>query len=244
MTLLEAIQSRHSVRTYIDKPIEANLVAILQEKVNEVNAEGNLHIQLVTNEPKAFKGKMAYGTFKGVSNYFAMVGPSTGSGTVSHLMSLSERIGYYGEQLVLLAQTLGLNTCWVGLTYNNIKEAYEKDKDEKLCCMIALGYGDDPGRNMKRKTAAQVSNLYDAAKGLVSDPIPNWFIAGVASALLAPTAVNQQKFFFRYMGKNENGTNRVKAERGFSLIGYTKMDLGIAKLHFEIGAGKDNFTWV
>ena len=74
MTLSEAIKSRHSVRKYIDKPIEENLVSILQEKVDEVNEKGGLHIQLVTNEPKAFKGKMAYGTFSGVTNYFAMVG--------------------------------------------------------------------------------------------------------------------------------------------------------------------------
>lgn len=235
MTLLEAIQSRHSVRKYIDKPIEDNLVRILQEKVNEVNAEGNLHIQLVTNEPKAFKGKMAYGVFSGVSNYFVMVGKKDSS-TGSAQASLSERVGYYGEQLVLLAQTLGLNTCWVGLTYNNIKEAYEKGDDEKLCCMIVLGYGDDPGRNIKRKTAKQVSN--------VSTVTPAWFKKGVAAALLAPTAVNQQKFHFEYVCPHGDGVHRVKAERGFSLIGYTKMDLGIAKYHFEIGAGKENFEWI
>ena len=227
-SLAQAINSRHSVRRYIDKPIEENLVRILQEKVNEVNAEGNLHIQLVTNEPKAFKGKMAYGVFSGVSNYFVMVGKKADD--------LSERIGYYGEQLVLLAQTLGLNTCWVGLTYNNIKEAYEKGNDEKLCCMIALGYGDDPGRNLKRKTAKQVSNA--------SDITPKWFRDGVAAALLAPTAVNQQKFHFEYVSPQGDGVHRVKADRGFSLIGYTKMDLGIAKYHFEIGAGKENFEWV
>ena len=147
---------------------------------------------------------------------------------------LSERIGYYGEQLVLLAQTLGLNTCWVGLTYNNIKEAYEKGNDEKLCCMIALGYGDDPGRNLKRKTVQQVSNA--------SDIIPAWFKKGVEAALLAPTAVNQQKFSFEYIGM-KNNRHIVKACKGFSLIGYTKMDLGIAKFHFEIGSGIDNFEW-
>jgi hypothetical protein len=27
------------------------------------------------------------------------------------------------------------------------------------------------------------------------------------------------------------------------MIGYTQMDLGIAKYHFEIGAGKENFIW-
>ena len=227
MTLLEAIRSRHSVRKYIDKPIKDSLVRILQEKVSEVNEKGNLHIQLVTNESKAFKGKMAYGTFSGVSNYFVMVGKKADD--------LSERVGYYGEQLVLLAQTLGLNTCWVGLTYNNIKEAYEKGNDEKLCCMIALGYGDDPGRNLKRKTVEQVSNA--------SDITPAWFKKGVEAALLAPTAVNQQKFSFEYVGM-KNNRHIVKASKGFSLIGYTKMDLGIVKYHFEIGVGKKNFEWM
>lgn len=228
MTLLEAIQSRHSVRKYIDKPIDEESASILHNKVKELNKEGNLHIQLVTNEPKAFKGKMAYGTFSGVSNYLAMIGKKADN--------LSERIGYYGEQLVLLAQTLGLNTCWVGLTYNKVKGAYTVGEGEKLCCMIALGYGNEPGRNLKRKTAQKVSNA--------SNITPKWFNDGVAAALLAPTAVNQQKFRFEYLGPDADNIHRVKAERGFSLIGYTKMDLGIAKLHFEIGAGKENFKWI
>ena len=226
MTILEAIQSRHSVRKYIDKPIEEDIVRILQDKVCEVNEKGNLHIQFVTNEPKAFKGKMAYGTFSGVSNYFAMVGKKA--------EDLSERIGYYGEQLVLLAQTLGLNTCWVGLTYNKVKEAYSVGEGEKLCCMIALGYGDDPGRNLKRKTVEQVSNA--------SDITPAWFKKGVEAALLAPTAVNQQKFSFEYVGM-KNNRHIVKANKGFSLIGYTRMDLGIAKCHFEIAVDKENFDF-
>ena len=226
MTLQEAIVARHSVRKYIDKPIEENLIKILQEKVDACNKVGNLHIQLVTNEPKAFKGKMAYGTFSGVSNYFVMVGKKSDD--------LSERIGYYGEQLVLLAQTLGLNTCWVGLTYNNIKEAYEKGNNEKLCCMIALGYGDDPGRNLKRKTVQQVSNA--------SDITPAWFKKGVEAGLLAPTAVNQQKFSFEYVGM-KNNRHIVKANKGFSLIGYTKMDLGIAKYHFEVAVDDNVFDW-
>jgi nitroreductase len=131
MTLQEAIEARHSVRKYIDKPLPHDIIDILQAKIEECNKLGNLHIQLVTNEPKAFKGKMAYGTFSGVSNYFAMM-------VGKKAEDLSERIGYYGEQLVLLAQTLGFNTCWVGLTYNKVKEAYSVGEGEKLCCMIAL----------------------------------------------------------------------------------------------------------
>lgn len=228
MNLREAIEARHSVRKYIDKPIPQEIIDTLQAKVEECNKLGNLHIQLVTNEPKAFKGKMAYGTFSGVTNYFAMVGAKADD--------LAERIGYYGEQLVLLTQTLGLNTCWVGLTYNKVKEAYSVEDNEKLCCMIALGYGNEPGRTMKRKTVEQVSNA--------SDITPSWFHDGVVAALLAPTAVNQQKFHFEYLGTQTDNIHRVKAEKGFSLLGYTKIDLGIAKLHFEIGAGKENFEWV
>ncbi len=223
MTLLEAIENRHSVRKYIDKAIPKELVDSLKAKVEEVNKEGNLHFQLVTNEPKAFKGKFAYGVFKGVSNYFALVGKKADD--------LKERVGYYGEQLVLLAQQLGLNTCWVGLTYNNIKDAYEKSDGEKLVCMIALGYGDEPGHNLKRKSIEQVSNA--------NADSPEWFIKGVESALKAPTAVNQQKFHFEYIAPN-----KVKATKKFSLMGYTETDLGIAKLHFEIGAGKGNFEFV
>lgn len=41
---------------------------------------------------------------------------------------LDERIGYYGEQLVLLAQALGLNTCWAGLSYRKVNGAYKIEK--------------------------------------------------------------------------------------------------------------------
>lgn len=47
----------------------------------------------------------------------------------------------------------------------------------------------------------------------------------------------------KYMGQGGGGKPKVKLEKGFSLIGYTDLDLGIVKLHFEIGAGKANFEW-
>ena len=125
---------------------------------------------------------------------------------------------------------LGLNTCWAGLSYSKIPHTYVLGDDEKIACYIALGYGETQGVTHKIKTIEQVSN--------VSDNTPLWFRKGVEAALLAPTAVNQQKFSFEYVGDN-----KVVAHKGFSLIGYTQMDLGIAKYHFEIGAGKENFSW-
>lgn len=226
MTLLEAIEARHSVRKYISKPLTEDIVKALQEKIDECNTLSGLHIQLVTNETKAFTGMLAYGSFKGVENYIVMVGKKS--------EDFDEKVGYYGEQIVLFAQTLGLNTCWVGLSYRKT-DAYEVGKGEKLSCMIAVGYGETQGVSHKIKTMEQISNA--------SDITPAWFRKGVQAALLAPTAINQQKFSFEYIHPHGDGINRVKIDKGFSMVGYTKIDMGIAKLHFEIAAGKENFEW-
>ena len=227
MTLLETVYARHSVRKYVDKELSADIIAALQDKIAECNKVGNLNIQLVQNETRAFTGMLSYGQFSGVKNYLVMVGKKS--------KDLDERVGYYGEQLVLFVQTLGLNTCWVGLSYRKVPEAYNVGKDEKLVCMIALGYGETQGIGHKIKSIEEVSNA--------SDITPSWFKKGVEAALLAPTAVNQQKFSFEHVGV-KNNCHQIRAKKGFSMIGYTKIDLGIAKYHFEIGAGKVNFEWV
>lgn len=228
MTILEAIEARHSVRAYKEQPLTEDVVRVLEEKIECFNQEGKLHIQLVTNEPKAFKGTLAkYGKFKNVSNYLVMADKKSDD--------LDERVGYYGEHLVLLAQMLGLNTCWVGLSYSKVPGTFVLANDEKIACYIALGYGETQGASHKVKTIEQVSN--------VSDITPSWFKRGVQAALYAPTAINQQKFYFEYV-RVENNQHKVLAKKGFSLVGYTHMDLGIAKCHFEIGAGKENFVWV
>ena len=228
MTLLEAIQARHSVRKYKDEPIPDDILAILRNKVWEVNKKAGLHVQLVTGEPKAFSGLICYGTFSSVTNYFVMAGKKG--------EDLDEKIGYYGEQLVLLAQTLGLNTCWAGVSYSKIPGTYELDDGEKIGCYIALGYGQTLGSGHKVKDVREISNA--------SDLTPKWFRKGVDAALLAPTAVNQQKFFIEYLGHKDFSKHPlVSAKPTFSMIGYTKMDLGIVKYHFEIGAGKENFEW-
>ena len=228
MTLQEAIEARHSVRAFKEKPLAEDVVKVLEEQIAILNDEGQLHIQLILNEPKAFQGTLAkYGKFRGVTNYIVMAGKKS--------EDLDDRVGYYGEHLVLLAQTLGLNTCWVGLSYSKVPGTYELGKDEKIACYIAIGYGETQGVGHKIKTVEQVSNA--------SDITPSWFKKGVEAALLAPTAVNQQKFSFEYVGMSNNH-HQVRAKKGFSMIGYTQMDLGIAKYHFEIGAGKDKFEWV
>lgn len=223
MTELEALKKRHSIRKYVDRPLEQAVVDELRSEIKKLNKEGGLHMQLVTNEPKAFKGFLAYGSFSNVSNYIMVVGKKTDS--------LEYRAGYFSEKLVLFVQHLGLGTCIVGLTYKKVEEAFEIGRDEKVVVCIAIGYEAESGRSHKIKTPGQVSNI--------GQDSPGWFADGVQAALLAPTAVNQQKFYFEYVAPD-----KVRPKKGSSLVGYTKIDLGIAMYNFEVGAGKDNFQWI
>ena len=216
---MEIMRRRHSVRQYLDKPIPRELRAQLDACAAELNREGGLNMQILYDEPECFNSRMAhYGKFENAKNYIALVGRK-GDG-------LEERCGYYGEKLVLRAQELGLNTCWVALTHGKSKAVVAPGEREVI--IISLGYGKTQGSPRKSKSAAEVSGA--------STDAPEWFRRGVEAALLAPTAVNQQKFRFELSG------DRVTARAG--LIGTClKIDLGIVKCHFALAAGEENFTW-
>lgn len=214
MELLDIMKQRHSVRQYQSKKIEENIRAELEVCLAECNEESGLHMQIIYDEPQCFSTMMArYGKFSGVTNYIALVGKNT--------ETLEETVGYYGEKMVLKAQELGLNTCWVAMTYGKGKCAAKIEKGEKLVCVISLGYGQTQGVPHKNKELKQVCNQEENQ--------PDWFVKGVKAALLAPTAMNQQKFYFNFQDNQVS----VKSGTGF----YTKLDLGIVKYHFEAISG-------
>lgn len=221
MENLKLMQERHSVRSYLSKPIEGETLMLLIQKIQEINMESGLNMQLILNEEKAFSNKIVhYGMFHNVKNYVAMVGTKSDS--------LDEKVGYYGEKLVLYAQSIGLNTCWVALTYRKIKNKYLIKKDEKLVLVITIGYGENQGFPHKKKSLDQINK----SKG----NLPSWYIDGLEAVLLAPSAMNQQKFSFELIKENV-----VKAKVGIGF--YTHIDLGIAKYHFEVGANR-KITWL
>ncbi len=214
MEMLDLMKTRHSVRQYTDRPIEGEKRNAMNDMIAEINQKAGLHIQFFYDEPKCFDSMMAhYGKFTGVKNYIALVGPK-GS-------DLEERIGYYGEHLVLTAQELGLNTCWVALTHGKSKA--EIGKSEKQVCLISVGYGCTNGVAHKGKALPEVCNYREG--------MPEWFLNGMEAALLAPTAMNQQQFYFELL---PDGDVKAVCRKGF----YTKLDLGIVKYHFEAGSGR------
>lgn len=216
--LITAVKERHSVRSYTDSPIPQDVVSELNKRISHANEAAGLDLQLVCGEPRAFgESRLAsYGKFSGVSNYLAVVAPKNKQAEIA--------AGYWGEDIVLLAQQLGLNTCWVGLTFSKKRVEVRIPDGYKLYALIAIGYGAAPGRTHKIKSPDKVA---DARSLQVS-----WFARGVELALLAPTALNQQKFHFSL-----RAGNLVEASAGWGP--YSKIDLGIACRHFEIGAAPE-----
>ena len=216
MDIKEAIRQRHSVRQYSSDHILGDVRTSLVNLIQECNKASGLHIQLLTDDPECFNTLLGhYGKFTGVNNYIAIVGPKT-------LKNLDELGGYFGEKIVLEAQMMGLNTCWVAGTYGKGKCKAVIDADEKLICVISIGYGLTKGAVHRSKELSKLCKVSEK-------DMPEWFKQGIEAALMAPTAMNQQKFLIGMDGDEAV----IKAGMG----PLTKLDSGIVRYNFEAASG-------
>lgn len=222
MDYISLMKSRHAVRQYTDEEITGEVLNNLKEEIKRAESESGLKFQLILNEPNAFDCYLSKKLgFKNANNYIVITGKK---GFENEMHG-----GYFGEQIVLKAQELGLNTCWVAHTFSKKKLQYNLEKGEKLICVITIGYGETQGKGHKN---CSIDKLCD-----FRGDMPHWFMNGMDTAMLAPTAKNGQKFCLVL----RNGNEVKLISRGGSCKGVT---LGIVKLHFEIGAGKENFKFV
>lgn len=216
MQIIDTIPLRHSVRKFQNRAIHDAKAAQLQYVIDGCNKEFGTNMQLILDDPRVFAGKR---NFENAVNYIALVG--------SRKNAPQEALGYCGEMVALKAQAIGLNTCWVASTYRKGKVNAQLRKGEKLYGVIAVGYGETPGRlHKERKMEKRMQ---------ARSPAPDWFLNGMDAAMLAPTALHQQNFRFILEGKS--GV-RLKS-KGIC----KKLNAGILKYHFELGAGKENFQW-
>lgn len=188
MTIKEAMKERHMVRKYVDKKIPEDLVSKLNERIEENNKKYDLSIKLMLDNDKAVNSIIKLLLAKGVKNYIILAGNDTDD--------LAEKLGYSSADIMLYAQTLGLNTWYVGGTFNRGVSKYVPNK--KVIGIVAIGYGINNGVAHKSKTLEEVSS-YDGT-------MPEWFKNGILASLLAPTALNKQDY--RIVGKG----NKVKIE--------------------------------
>lgn len=222
MDTLQLMKARHSVRQYTEQKIEGETLEKLKKSLSSASAQSGLKFELFLDEPCAFDCTLSKKTgFKNAVNYIAIIGPKTFENEMN--------AGYYGIQIVLEAQNMGLNTCFVGGTFSRRKAKFKLQNGEKLLCIITVGYGETQG-------TPHINCSIDKLCDFRGD-MPPWFMKGMDFAMLAPTALNKQKFCLIL----RNGNEVRLTDRGGVCKGVT---LGIVKYHFETGAGKENFVFV
>lgn len=233
MTLSDAITVRTSLRRYLPDPISQAQQQELEKAISRCNDRSGLHIRLICGQGEPFGSfSKSYGMLKGVGNFLLFAGRAEDP-------DLEEKCGYYGELIILTATAMGLGTCWVGGTYDKKLCEALLDDGETLVCVAAIGHTPEErtGREKLIRRVAKRSgkNVAELASGL--NHAPSWFMSGMAAVQRAPSAMNRQSY--RFVKKRDHSVEVYLTDEGaFSLV-----DLGIAKLHFEIGAHGGTWTW-
>ncbi len=218
-----AIENRISRRKFENEPITNQDKERIISKINDLNKASGLTISFLENGSSAFqKLRKTYGLFVNIRSVILMKGNKEDK-------NFKEKIGYYGEDLVLDITDLGLGTCWVGGTFD--KDEFIIDDNEELACVLVVGKVAETSLKEKMLRSITHRKIKTLEERIVSDqPLPQWIQDGMRSVLLAPSAKNTQKAMFKY--EKNLLSAQIADDYGADLI-----DLGIAKKHFEIEAG-------
>ncbi len=221
--MLDAIEKRVSRRSYTTEYLSNEEVKEVNEYIDTLNKVSNLYIELIEDASEAFSSiRTTYGFFKNVRSVVVLKGKKDD-------INLNEKIGYYGEDLVLKLTDMNLGTCWVGGTFDRTK--FKVSNDQELVCVILVGKVSDVTLKEKLIKVAMPKNRKPISERLISDvkDLPAWVEEGMKAVILAPSARNTQKPIFTY--KDGVVSADVVVDYVFDLV-----DLGIAKKHFELVA--------
>ena len=229
MNTREAINQRCSRRTYLPEYLREKDAKPLFQMIREINTEQGLHLQLITDEGNISTIKMSYGMFKNVHGFIAMAGKKDDP-------DLKEKLGYFGEKLVLLATAAGLGTCWVGGTYKKESCVCSLERDESLEAVITIGDVETDKRTKEKLISSFVKKKGKKAEQMLKadEKVPDWIMKGMEAVVKAPSAMNRQPVEFLW----QDGKLRACVEVN---NGFEEIDMGIAKLHFELGTGKAGY---
>ena len=225
MTKLEAIDERRSRRLYLNQPIEASHLSKLHDLITLYNTESGLSIRFLEDGSSAFSSfRKSYGLFSGVRSLLVLAGPKNDP-------DLKEKVGYYGEMLVLEATILGLGTCWVGGTFDTKSTIYQLNEAEALVCVIPVGYVETLSfkEKMVHQMVAGKSKSIDQLLNADSK-LPEQYLEAMKAVQKAPSAANRQPVHFEW--SQGIMTSFTVDDGKFNLV-----DLGIVKAHFEVATG-------
>lgn len=199
------LESRHSVRKYLNKPIDAETKNIIVNYINENNKKYNTKFEVFFDDDDAFKSVLGRVMFKNVTNYIILYHDD------------AMEAGYASVPIIFKLLELGFGTCYVGATY---KKSNFENNGKTVQCAIAFGYSDNMGLPHKNK---KINDLVEYK----SDKKPPYTDYIIRAALSAPTAMNLQRF---KLIVEEDDVNVVLSKDG----AFAKFDLGIIKNYVDL----------
>ncbi len=238
MNILEAIDARKSRRVFLPDPIPADISERLMELMADYNREEGLSLRFIEDGGAAFEGlSRSYGMFSGVRTLMVLAGKTDDP-------NRREKVGYFGERLVLEATAWGLGTCWVAGSFDRNHPALGVPEGDELECVIPVGFVPE-GKAVRERIIHRLTHGFgkggNDADGTLKafveadSPLPDAARAGIEAALKAPSAKNGKPLRFSW----RDGTLTAAIPDTYWM---QWVDLGIAKLHFELAAG-GRFPW-
>ena len=186
----------------------------------------------------------SYGKVVGTPLAAAFVGRAPSGGPAPD--DVQAAAGYLGEAFILEATRLGLGTCWIAGSFDKAGAAELVDlaPGEQVIAVTPLGYATQRPGNGERllrtmvKASARLS-VEKIAPGILDGGWPQWAVSAVQAARLAPSGANRQPWRFRLDG------DALVMGRADKLYWTAPIDLGIARLHVELGAQHEGVrgTW-
>jgi nitroreductase len=209
-----------------------DILAILK-LIDKINEKSSLNIQFIKDGEEGISGfKASYGMISGVKSFIALVGNNK-------IENFKQKLGYYGEMIVLEATSIGLGTCWVGGTYDNkkCKSHIKFNEQDELVCIIVIGHTPKE-LSIKEKVVKKLNEKNKRLEDIVisnKNNICSWIEIGIKCALKSPSALNKKEISY------EIYENKIKAFISSKNHGYEEIDLGISMLHFELGADSEGY---
>ena len=206
--LLEAIQQRRSIRNYSDKPIPQEII----EKIKAYISSEELMSGPFGNNFKIVILQKQMGDAPGTYGYIKNA-PAVLAGVATYEKLTLFELAYVFHGLVLYLVSKGLQTCWVGASFNHkdIIEAGGVSEDEIVPAIAFFGYqkenknGDRKKHQLEkvmlmklkphnRHPIEEFGFLHDFSTPLSEETAGKLFTGALDVAKLAPSAQNLQSW--------------------------------------------------
>jgi hypothetical protein len=231
---LAAVARRWSRRVYDGRPADTAILDSIDRCCREFRPYPGARALLVrAPEADVFTGIVGgYGRISGAPHLLVFVADERDPFADQH-------VGLTGEGAVLEATSRGLDTCWVGGFFreDKVRRIVDLDADERVYSISPLGHA-APSLTLTEKAmrgmagAKKRKRVEEIAPG-IGDSWPQWAVAAVETARLAPSAMNRQPWRFRF----EDAGLVIAKDSALETPKVTRrLDDGIAMLHSELGA--------